>query len=245
AERLPAWLSTKIICVSEYDRQLALRFQVASREKLVVIPNGLEPEPFRAPTERRALRVQLGASDAVGIVTMVGRLAPPKDFETLITAWEGLKAPGWQLWIVGEGPLRLRLEELVHAKGLDERIKFLGERRDVPDILKASDIFVLTSRWEGMPLTLIEAMLAGLPVIATRVGGVPELVEDGVTGLLVPPKDALTLRSALERLLSSAETRQRMGEAGRHRALEHFTVEQMINRVRVLYHDLERERDLG
>ncbi|MEM4283847.1 MAG: glycosyltransferase family 4 protein [Candidatus Caldarchaeum sp.] len=245
AERLPAWLSTKIICVSEYDRQLALRFQVASREKLVVIPNGLGAEPFCTLADKRELRTQLGASDAVGIVTMVGRLAPPKDFETLITAWEGLNAPGWQLWIVGEGPLRLRLEELIHAKGLDERIKFLGERRDVPDILKASDIFVLTSRWEGMPLTLIEAMLAGLPVIATRVGGVPELVEDGVTGLLVPPKDALTLRSALERLLSSAETRQRMGEAGRHRALEHFTVEQMINRVRVLYHDLERERDLG
>lgn len=238
-ERLPAWLSTKIICVSEYDRQLALRYRVVSPEKLIVIPNGLEPEPFRAPTEKRALRVQLGAGDAEGIVTMVGRLAPPKDFETLITAWEGLQASGWQLWIVGEGPQRSRLEELVRAKGLDERIKFLGERRDVPDILKASDIFVLASRWEGMPLTLIEAMLARLPVIATRVGGVPELVEENVTGILVPPKDPITLRHALSRLLGNGELRDRLGAMGQRRALERFTVERMITQVKALYHALE------
>ncbi len=245
AERLPALLSTKIICVSEYDRQLALRFGVVSHEKLVVIPNGLEPEPFCTPTDKRVLWGRLGASNVAGIVTMVGRLAPPKDFETLIVAWEGLKAPGWQLWIVGEGPRRSRLEKIVHAQDLGEQIAFLGERHDVPEILKASDIFVLASLWEGMPLTIIEAMLAGLPVIATRVGGVPELVEEGVTGLLVSPEDALALRSALKHLLSSAETRQRMGEAGRRRALEHFTVEQMISRVRALYRNLEPQRGFG
>lgn len=238
-ERLPAWLSTKIICVSEYDRQLALRYRVVSPEKLTVIPNGLEPEPFRTPTEKRALRAQLGASDVVGIVTMVGRLAPPKDFETLITAWEGLHAPGWQLWIVGEGPQRSRLEELVRTKGLREQIVFLGERHDVPKILKASDIFVLTSRWEGMPLTIIEAMLAGLPVVATRVGGAPELIEENVTGILVPPKDPITLRRALSRLLSDGELRNRLGTMGQRRALERFTVERMITQLKALYRALE------
>lgn len=238
-ERLPALFSTKIICVSEYDRQLALRFTVAPKEKLAVIPNGLEPEPFSSPADKRALRDRLGAGNAVGIVTMVGRLAPPKDFETLIMAWEGLRALGWQLWLVGDGPLRARLEELVHAKGLHQQIQFLGERHDVPAILKASDIFVLSSRWEGMPLTVIEAMLAGLPVIATRVGGVPELVEEGITGLLVPPWDTRALGNALEQLINSAEMRQRMGELGRQRALQQFTVDRMISPMRALYHELE------
>ncbi len=245
AERLPALFSTKIICVSEHDRQVALRDGVTSPEKLVVIPNGLEPGLFCTPTEKRELRAQLGASDAVGIVTMVGRLAPPKDFETLIAAWEGLRAPGWRLWIVGEGPLRSRLEQSVHAKGLREQIEFLGERHDVPTLLQASDICVLASRWEGMPLTIIEAMLAGLPVIATRVGGIPELVQGEVTGLLVPPGDPLALQNALEQLIVSEGSRRLFGERGRQRALQQFTAECMIHRVRTLYQELEFQEGFG
>ncbi|MCS7197419.1 MAG: glycosyltransferase family 4 protein [Candidatus Bipolaricaulota bacterium] len=238
-ERLPARFSTKIICVSEYDRQLALRFRVAPKEKLVVIHNGVEPEPFCLTTDKRELRLRLGMSDAAGVVTMVGRFAPPKDFETLIAAWEGLRAPSWQLWLVGEGPRRSRLEELVRAKGLCQHIRFLRERHDVPAILKASDIFVLSSRWEGLPLTVIEAMFAGLPVIATRVGGVPELVEEGITGLLVPARDTRALGNALEQLINSAELRQRMGELGRQRALRQFTVDRMIRHMQALYREVE------
>lgn len=244
AERLPACLSTKIICVSEYDRQVAVRFGVASPEKLVVIPNGLETEPFRSATDKRKLRRQLGMNESEGLITMVGRLAPPKDFETLIAAWEDLRVSGWKIWIVGEGPLRPRLENIIQAKGLRHEIMLVGERYDVPTVLQASDIFVLSSRWEGMPLTIIEAMLAGLPVIATRVGGVPELVAEGTTGLLVPLRDPLALRDALAQLIVSEESRRLFGERGRQRALQQFTVERMIHRVRALYHELELQRGL-
>jgi glycosyltransferase involved in cell wall biosynthesis len=120
----------------------------------------------------------------------------------------------------------------------------VGERYDVPTVLQASDIFVLSSRWEGMPLTIIEAMLAGLPVIATRVGGVPELVAEGTTGLLVPLRDPLALRDALAQLIVSEESRRLFGERGRQRALQQFTVERMIHRVRALYHELELQRGL-
>lgn len=242
-ERLLAHLSTKIICVSEYDRQLAVRFGVASQEKLVVVTNGLETEPFCSSADKKELRRQFEACD--GIITMVGRLAPPKDLNTLITSWEGLKAPGWQLWLVGDGPLRPYLEKAIRAKGLSNSIRLLGERHDVPELLQASDIFVLSSRWEGMPLTIIEAMLAGLPVIATQVGGISELVEENVTGLLVPPGDPLALRSALEKLMASEESRKLFGERGRQRALQQFTVERMIHRVRVLYQELELQKSLG
>ncbi|MCI2429064.1 glycosyltransferase family 4 protein [Candidatus Acetothermia bacterium] len=246
-ERLASLASSKIICLSEYDRQLALRFGVASQEKLVVIPNGLEDEPFCSliDKDKKELRYRLGGSNAAGIVTMVGRLAPPKDLKTLMAAWEGLKRSGWKLWIVGEGPLRPRLEEIVRARGLGDHVILLGERRDIPELLKASDIFALASRWEGLPLTIIEAMLAGLPVVAARVGGVPELVEDGVTGLLVPPEDACALRGALEQLMGSEETRHRMGELGRRRARERFTAEHMLSQVEDLYHDLELHKGLG
>ncbi len=243
-ERLPAHLSTKVICVSEYDRQVAVRFGVASPEKLIVVPNGLETEPFCSSRDKKELRRQLEACDAAGVVTMVGRLALPKDLNTLIAAWEELGVPGWQLWLVGDGPLRPYVEKTIQARGLRNSIRLFGERRDVPELLQASDIFVLSSRWEGMPLTIIEAMLAGLPVIATRVGGVPELVEGSVTGLLVPPGDPLALRDALEQLIVSEESRRLFGERGRQRALQQFSVERMIHRVRALYQELELQGSL-
>ncbi len=242
AERLPALFSTKIICVSEHDRQLALKFGVAPQEKLTVIYNGLDPSPFASSTDPNELRRELGLPPSEKIITMVGRLAPPKDFETLLAACEGLEHPSWRLLILGDGPLRSRVVRVIGTKGLQNRVLLMGERQDVPRFLQASDIFVLSSRWEGLPLVVIEAMLAGLPVVATRVGGVPELVEDGVTGLLVPPKDPRALRRALAQLLSSPELCERLGSSGQRRALERFTAEKMIAQVRDLYRTLESAR---
>lgn len=235
-ERLPALFSTKIICVSEHDLQLALQFRVAPSEKLTVIYNGIDPSPFASLPDKRELRRELGFSPSETIITMVGRLAPPKDFDTLFTACEQLAVWGWKLLIVGDGLLRSRLARAIEAQDLQHRVLLLGERGDVPRILKASDIFVLSSRWEGLPLVVIEAMLAGLPVIATCVGGLPELVKDGVTGILVPPRDPTALHHALGQLLSDEKLCQRLGIAGQRRALERFTVERLIAQVRDLYH---------
>jgi glycosyltransferase involved in cell wall biosynthesis len=244
-ERMPALFSTKIICVSEHDRQLALKFGVAPQEKLTVIYNGLDPSPFASLTDRNELRRELELSPSERIITTVGRLAPPKDLETLLAACERLEYPSWRLLILGDGPLRSRVARAIRTKGLRNYVTLLGERRDVPRFLKASDIFVLSSRWEGLPLVVIEAMLAGLPVVATRVGGIPELVEDGVTGLLVPPQDPRALHRALAQLLSDPELCERLGNSGQRRALERFTVERMIAQVRALYRALESARSSG
>jgi len=228
-ERLAARFSEKIICVSEHDRQLALQFNVARPEQLTVIYNGFPPfEQANGAAVRQELG--LGASP---VLTFVGRLAPPKDPLTLLEALRIL--PDCQLICVGDGPLRSETERFAAQHNLRDRVFFMGTRMDVPEILAASDIFVLASRWEGLPLSIIEAMLSGLSVVATSVGGVRELVEEGVTGLLVPPGDACSLAEALRKLLEDKSLRRQMGEAGRRRALERFTLERMIEEHRALY----------
>jgi glycosyltransferase involved in cell wall biosynthesis len=145
------------------------------------------------------------------VVISVGRLVAPKDFATLRDAL-GLLDPGaWRAVIVGDGPQSACLEGV---QGLD----LLGERDDVPDLLATADVFVLPSKSEGMPISVLEAMAAGLPVVASAVGGVPEVVVDGETGFLVPPGDPEALADALGRLLADGELRRRMGAAGRRRA---------------------------
>ena len=127
--------------------------------------------------------------------------------------------------IVGEGPDRPRLEEEIEALGLSGRVRLAGERRDVPELLAAADVFVLPSASEGLPVSVLEAMAAGLPVIASRVGGVPEQVSDGETGLLVEPGDPSDLTAALDRLIADPSLRRRLGAAGRARAEQAFDLD--------------------
>ena len=131
-----------------------------------------------------------------------------------------------------------RIAAFVRKRGLEDRVHLVGERTDIPEILAASDIFVLPSRWEGLPLTIIEAMMAGLPVVASQVGGVPELVEEGKSGFLVEPRNPHRLAEALSPLLDDPELRFRLGQAGRQRALAHFPLDRMLNTYRTLYTEL-------
>lgn len=144
-------------------------------------------------------------------IVSVGRLVNPKDFRTLRRALLSLEPNGWRAFVAGDGPQRRHLEDL-------DGVELLGEWDDVPRLLAEADVFVLPSRSEGMPISVLEAMAAGLPVAASAVGGVPEVVVDGETGFLVPPGDPEALAEALGRLLSEPELRRRMGEAGRRRA---------------------------
>jgi|Deesub1362B_J571_1020462.scaffolds.fasta_scaffold00760_5 glycosyltransferase involved in cell wall biosynthesis len=232
AERLAAKVTTKIICVSEHDRELALRWKVAEPEKLVVIHNGVDPKPF-LKADGAHLRQELELKN-LPILTFVGRLTPPKDLLTLLKALKGLPPKG-VLLLVGDGELKFQVERYVQKLRLGKQVRFLGQRNDIPQILAASDIFVLSSRWEGLPYTIIEAMMAGLPVVASRVGGVPELVEDGVTGFLVPPKDPQALAEALQKLLDDPEMRYHMGKAGREKALREFTLDRMLWEIERVY----------
>jgi glycosyltransferase involved in cell wall biosynthesis len=234
-ERLAARVTDRIICVSDYDRNTALRHGVASSEKLVVIRNGVDPRPLlNADSGTVRAEFNLGRRP---VVTMVARLVLQKDPLTLLRAWQLSKGNN-VLMIVGDGELRGEVSRFISSNGLIQSVILAGERKDIPEILAASDAFVLSSRWEGLPYTIIEAMIAELPVVATRVGGVPELVEDGVTGFLVPPGDTGALAEALQNILDDSEVRHRMGHAGREKALREFSLDDMLRRTRQVYEEV-------
>ena len=212
ADRLMSPLASATICVSETERAAGLAAHTCRAERTVVIPNAVDVGA--APRAAHA-------GDPPVIVT-VGRLAAPKDPLTLLRALAVVAPSRFTALIVGEGPARPEVEAEIRALGLAHAVELAGERRDVPALLASGDVFVLSSRSEGAPISILEAMAAGLPVVASDVGGVGELVVDGETGLLVPPADPARLADALERLLGDSALRRRLGAAGRTRAFERF-----------------------
>ena len=237
AERLASKVTKKIICVSEHDKESAICLHVAPEKKLKVIHNGMEPSLYLNADGSKS-RFELGLSEDEILITMVARFVPQKDHDTLFKALSFLPECGFKVALVGGGEREALFRREVEKQGLNGRVMFLGERRDVPQVLAASDIFVLSSNWEGLPRSIIEAMMSGLPVVATRVGGVPELVEDGVTGFLVPPKNPQALAKVLQRLLDDPELRRRMGQAGREKALREFTLDRMLRETEKVYEEV-------
>ena len=229
AERLMRPLTTLAICVSENERAVGLAARTCAAQRTVVVHNAVEAAPV---SERGELPVTR--------VVSVGRFKYPKDFGTLIEAFAKLDRP-FVGQLVGDGPDRSTLEAATRRHNLSGRVEFLGERNDVPALLAGAEVFVLSSRSEGLPVSVLEAMSAQLPVIASAVGGVPELVVEGETGLLVPPGDIDALAHALERLLADGRLRRRLGKAGRHRLEERFGLDEFRRRHLELYRrELER-----
>jgi glycosyltransferase involved in cell wall biosynthesis len=207
-ERLTGRLSTLLICVSEKERALGVQARTCTYDRAVVIRNAVDVSG--TPQAHHGARI--------ATLVTVGRLKAPKDTLTFLRALARLDHAPFRARIVGDGPERERLEAELRVLELDSAVELLGERNDVSELLSAADVFVLSSRSEGLPLSIVEAMAAGLPVVAASVGGVPELVVDGETGFLIPPADEAALASALERLVADADLRRRMGAAGRARA---------------------------
>ena len=226
-ERLMRPVTTTVVCVSEATRQEGLAARTCDPQRTVVVHNAVDVRSF-SPTTRLG-----GTAEVVG----VGRFAYPKDFTTLLEAVRLVDAP-CHLRLAGDGPGLAAVAAEVGRQGLSGRVELLGARADIPELLAHSDVFVLSSRSEGFPVSVLEAMAAGLPVVATDVGGVAEAVEDGESGLLVPATDAEALARALERLLADGELRRRLGAAGRARALSLFD----LPRYRAAYEELYRER---
>ena len=212
ADRTMASLTTVTICVSERELADGLQAGTCSAERSVVIHNAVDLAA--APRSRH--------DRATPRLIAVGRLKAPKDFLTLIRALAGLSNQGYEALIVGDGPDRTAVEAEIRRLGVEDRVQLAGERSDVPELLAASDVFVLSSRSEGLPVSVLEAMAAELPVVASGVGGLAELVDDGATGILVPPGDEPALAQALERMVEDSELRQRFGAAGRARAESSF-----------------------
>jgi glycosyltransferase involved in cell wall biosynthesis len=212
AERAARPFGTVTICPVEAVRLAGLAAGTCDDRHSVVIPNAVDAAaaPVASP----------GA--AVATIVSVGRLHEPKDFVTLARALRELPRDGFRALIVGDGPDRPAVERELRDGGVEDRVELTGERGDVPRLLADADVFVLSSRSECMPISVLEAMAAGLPVVATAVGGLPEMVVDGETGLLVEPGDAEGMGRALARLAADPETRARMGAAGRRRVEERF-----------------------
>jgi glycosyltransferase involved in cell wall biosynthesis len=171
-------------------------------------------------------------------VVMVARFADQKDQALLLRAAAMLDTVPFEIVFVGTGIRMEAARSLARALNLHSRVVFLGDRDDVASILAASHIFVLSTKWEGLPLSVIEAMRAGLPVVASNVGGMSELVKDGVTGIMVEPGDAESLAAALERLVLDPELRRRMGSQGRLRYETCFSYEGMLERTRHIYSEV-------
>lgn len=234
SQRIPFWLvewaaaplSARIITVCESDLRAATRSHLTRQSRLVAIPNAM-------PDVGESLRAAPGESPPR--VVMVARLTRWKDHPTLLRALAGLGELQWELELIGDGPRRGELDVLATSLGIASRVRFAGFCSDVPIRLAGAQIFVLATKWEGFPRSILEAMRAGLPVITSEVGGVRESVRDGDTGFVVPSGDVAALRDRLRILLAGPEQRVRMGKAGRSWYEERFSLERLVAQTTAVY----------
>jgi glycosyltransferase involved in cell wall biosynthesis len=210
--------------------------------RVEVIDNGIESSRYQPADDKAALRQRLGLDPNRRYVVCVARFHPVKDHATLLNAFARVAAsqPDVDLLLIGDGELRAELQSLSKSLGLSNRILFFGVRQDVPELLRAADVFALNSVSEAASLTLMEAMATGLPVVVTAVGGNPEIVRDGTDGLLVPRGDSGATAEALLRLLGDPERSAAMGAAGRSRVLKRYELSSTVESYHRLYHRLAR-----
>lgn len=227
-ERILSKLAKKIITVSQQDKDLAIKYKVSNDRQQIVIHNGM-PE-----IESSLINNQQRGNDVIKLIS-VARFSEQKDHRTLFLALSQLMQFSWELTLVGKGPLLMQYQQMATELGIENRIKFVGERHDVAIMLSHSDIFLLISNWEGFPRSILEAMRGQLPVIASDVGGVSEAVINNETGYLIPRKDVQFLRDKLELLLLNKDLREQFGKKGRELFVKNFTFESMYVKTTSLY----------
>ena len=244
-ERLLTPVTDAVICVSAAERNSFVAAGFGPRERLHLVRYGIDAPLFRdVVVDRAEQRASLGTPVDAPLVTTICRLYRPRDFETLLGAFARLVAElsNVHLLIVGDGPYRLDIESLISDLRLGAHVTLAGFRRDTAQILAVSDVFVLsTALWEGLPLTILEAMASGLPAIASDVGGIREEIIHQQTGIVVPPRDPTALYQALLDLLTNDDKAKAMGQRGRERVDEYFTLERMGQETMAAYEDLMRQ----
>jgi glycosyltransferase involved in cell wall biosynthesis len=236
-------LSDRILVASKASRQVVMKAEGIPSRYITVVYNGVDVEQFAPRPDGPEVRRELGIPPHAAVVGTLGRLSADKGGQDdLLRAVASLvTAPGdVHLLVIGDGPLRAELERLSADLSIAPHVTFAGQRTgpEVGRLLGAMDMFVLPSLREAFPVALLEAMAAGLPVVATRVGGIPEVVDDEVNGLLVSPGDITTLRLGIQRLLGDKGLAARLAGAGRERVITHFSLDRMVVRVEDLYMDL-------
>ena len=224
-----------------------VRRRIVPGNRIRVIPNGLQiASPLDVNVPR--VRARLGISAATFLWVAIGRLEPQKDYSNLLSALGHLRSRGasFSVAVAGAGPLRAALEHATHDAGLNDHVSWLGLRDDIPQLLAAADALVLSSRWEGLPNVVMEALAAGVPAVATKVGGVAELIDDGRTGFVVPVSNAQALSDAMSTMMQlPGDARREMGALGREHMARHFSMERSIARWFELFEELLGARSAG
>jgi len=244
-ERLLALITDRIVTLTERGSDEHVRLGIAPREKFVAIPSGIILSAFRSVRSDPAMkRKELGLPADGPIIGTVGRLVPIKGHEWLLKAAPLVLAecPNATFVFLGDGLLLGQLQQVAAERGLTAQVRFLGARTDVPECLATFELFVFPSINEGMGRALVEAMAMGIPAVATRVGGIPDVVGEGVTGLLVPPEDEHAIAHAVLALLRDPEKRQAYGHAARRRIDERFDAAKMVADIERLYDDVWQEQ---
>jgi glycosyltransferase involved in cell wall biosynthesis len=240
-EQLLSRLATDmVVSVSQDAAREVVSDGVISADKIVTIPNGIDVKPFAVRDEKKQRRIRKDLKipyDAV-VVGMVARLMyqkAPEEFLKVASLVLKNTTKRVIFLLIGDGELRPHLEKICEAMHLTNSLYMIGTQENIPDILQAVDIYLLTSRWEGLPITILEAMAAGLPVIASNIPGNNELVIHGLTGMLYPPGDLERLAEQILNLISNIDLRLKMGLAGQKIVNKNYTIERMVHRTQELY----------
>ena len=240
-ERQTARLGTRVAACSEAVRRFAIERHGLPAATVVTLRNATAPVPAPSAADRAAARTALGAAPDDRLVGTLGRLdEPKKGLRTFVAAAARVAAavPRARFVLIGDGAARPELERRAASYGIRDRVRFHGEVADPERLLPGLDLFVQPSLWEGFGLSVVEAMAAGLPVVASRVGGIPEAARDQIEALLVPPGDATRLAEAIVSLLRDPARAARLGAAGRRRAVEEFPVARLVDETAALYDGL-------
>ena len=242
--RILSDLYDRVICLSKAIEESA-RTHGLARAPLITLSNGIEIEVFdRVGTPRQEIRKNFNIPSNAPLVVTIAVLRAPKGIDRLIRAMTIVRSrvPDSRLLIVGDGEERERLVALTAERGMVETVTFAGFREDVPDLLRAADVFVLPTLWDALPTVVIEAMAARIPVVASRVGGIPDMVSDGIQGRLIPPDDPSALGEAIAEILKDDLMRGAMAMAARHRTESDFSIVGQVGKLTALYRELVEAR---
>lgn len=237
-ERMLARATDLRICVSRDIVEIRKRREGTPGDKLAYIPNGVDPAAVRRTVRgKAAVMAEFGWKSGDRLLLAVGRVVSAKSYATLVEAVSILRErfPDVRCLIVGEGRCREEIRDAIARFGVGERMALPGSRTDIPDLLSAADVFVLTSVREGLPVSLLEAMAAGKAIVGTSVGGVPDAISDGVNGFLVPPGDAAAVARAISRLFDDPSLGRTLGDAAARTAEERFSIDGVARRVGEAY----------
>ena len=239
-ERLAGRWTARLIAVSTYEAELAEHARIVPRDRIICIPNGLRDEELEPVEPSPTLAAELGLPKDTRVIGFVGRLCRQKGIESLIMAFADVagRMPGCSLLLVGDGPEESSLRQLARACGIPDRIVFAGRREDTRQLLALMDVFVLSSRWESAPYAVLEAMASGTPIVATQVGGVPEMLDEGRCGRLVASGDPRQLAEAILLTLTHREESVAMAQAARERVRTRYLLSASVAQTAKLYREL-------